>query len=1258
MQRNETTTSTVLLNGEQAKTELDALDAKAKDLRKSLREATKLGDLEGMKRYNRELQQTQKQMRTVRAEAFDAKKVLDNLSGASLRDLHAAQKKIDALMRNGTVARHSREWNELRDANTRVRAEIQNVNREMNLGQSRMSRFTDGFNKYFGAIGAGIAMITGLTLGLKKFMDMSKELEDAQANLQALTGLAKEDIGWLTEEAKVLSTEMTDAGIRIRQSSKDIIDAYTLVGSAKPELLSNKQALRDVTEQTLILATASKMDLTAAVNGVTMAMNQYSAGADQAARFTNVLAAGSKFGAANVQSITAAVLKSGVSAAAANINIEQLVGTIETIGEFGIKDEIAGTGLKKFFLTLQTGADDTNPKVVGLAKALENLANKNLSAADTKKMFGEEGYNVASVLINNTAKVDYYTKAVTGTNIAMEQATINSGTLAAKMEQSKNKMAEAGMEFVQTLNPAILTATNFTTKFMKLLVALPKWLQENKVLVSVLATAVLAYAIAVNKARIANIAATTAEKLKLFWTKASIASQYLHIAVTGYLTGATRVANLATKQFYATLGLNPLVAIAAGITAVVYGLYKLSTRTTESQKAFAEFNKEAHIQTTELNNIFEAYKKANPQSAEKARLLNIIKEKYGPYIKDLIDEKGHIIDIEKAQKQANAALRESIALKVRDKYIADSTANEVEQQAALMLELRKRIARTKGTVVADELTLQIGEALRNNIDNVMTTGLDKAKEVLKKNDLFDGAIDRREFSQIANNLASSYYRIGMKTKEFESVFKGLIGDANTVANTLDGTTPTNDITPGGTPTASKYEDEEKRLENSMKNQLLMLKELFREKIITEGLYNKLSEQLSITHLEDKIKLQKQYKKDSIDTEISLSDARLKQLENEGTQTKAYKKALDDLNKIELAAVKEDNPVIDAENYTLALRLKILEAFHAKGLSSEEQYLEQLAELYKNNQAEINKYLTDQNLKRNQEEFDKGIIGRKQYLDNTKQITRQYYDERFAKETDFAEKSLEIAHVASQFVQSLAEAETMAIDNKYAKQLDAARKAGQDTTQLEEQIEQEKKEVKKKYADVEFAITSGKIIAETALAIMKAAPNIPLQVATGLLGGAQLLVANQQRESIKNLWTGGYTGAGGKYEPKGIVHGNEFVANMDATGNRSLRKIFNLVDHAQRTNTVARIDDRAIAQVIGSSRGFAQGGYTTPQAAPQQAQNNDYSELLALVQQTMSINSTLISVLENGIEANVSVSGNNGIKQATDKYNKLIKNAKR
>ena len=199
------------------------------------------------------------------------------------------------------------------------------------------SRASGFINKYIGLIGTVIAAITGVSMKLNQLREQRNKREEAKADVEALTGLSKDDINWLEQQAVQLSTTMTESGIRIRQSATEILDAYKLVGSAKPELLDNKEALAEVTKQTLILASASGMTLKDAVDAVTLSLNQYGDGADQASRYANVMAAGSKYGAAAVESVTTAVTKSGVAAASAEIPIEQLVGTIETLAEKGIK---------------------------------------------------------------------------------------------------------------------------------------------------------------------------------------------------------------------------------------------------------------------------------------------------------------------------------------------------------------------------------------------------------------------------------------------------------------------------------------------------------------------------------------------------------------------------------------------------------------------------------------------------------------------------------------------------------------------------------------------------------------------------------------------------------------------------------------------------------------------------------------------------------------------------------------------------------
>jgi len=279
-----------------------------------------------------------------------------------------------------------------------------------------------------------------------------------------------------------------------------------------------------------------------------------------------------------------------------------------------------------------------------------------------------------------------------------------------------------------------------------------------------------------------------------------------------------------------------------------------------------------------------------------------------------------------------------------------------------------------------------------------------------------------------------------------------------------------------------------------------------------------------------------------------------------------------------------------------------------------------------------------------------------------EITKKYEKDVSAMKLKMAEQTAEnisqIASAALKLSNSLQEAETIGVDNKYAKQLNAAKKAGQDTTDIEAKVEDEKKSIKKKYADIDFAINVAQIIASTALAVMKAAPSVPLMVLTGLAGTAELVVAEQQRESIKNLWTGGFTDEGDKYEARGIVHAGEFVGNQEATHHPPIRNFFNLIDHAQRTNTIARIDNDAIARALSIKQGTASFSNSRTSTAGNQPITIDLSTVVATMRETTAVNAALLAEIKKGLKSNVSVSGKGGIKEAMDKYDNLMNNISR
>ena len=534
----------VRVNGEEAKQELKNLETIASGLKKELADAYQAGDTSKIKQVTSELRKTEAQIKTLKRDTTALTEVMNNLDKATPKELRATLTAINRQLNSGHIKRGSAEWKYYQQQAKLVTAELQKIKTEVQETEGWLSRFNNGFAKWGGLLATGAATITGVSMALNTLRNNRDSKESSQAELKALTGLDDESIQWLTKQAEQLSTTMDESGLRIRQSSDEILQAYMLIGSKKPELLKDKEALNAVTIEAMRLAAAAKIDLKDAVTATTVSLNMYGESADQAARYVNVLAAGSKEGAADVSAQAASIKNAGVAASGAGVSIEQLQGTIQMLAEKGLEAEPAGTALRKFFLVLQTGPDETNPKVVGLQTALENLNKKSLTAAQIQTMFGEEAYSAATILIDNADKVRQYTEAVTDTNIAMEQAAINSDTNEAKMAQYRNSIKEAGIELMERLNPSLSLLTGWTTKIIVALPTLIDWFIKYKSIIITSTAAIAAYTITVN-------ASTIATKLYETWTK---------------------LATVATRGFNTALKANPFGLAVAGLTAIATAL--------------------------------------------------------------------------------------------------------------------------------------------------------------------------------------------------------------------------------------------------------------------------------------------------------------------------------------------------------------------------------------------------------------------------------------------------------------------------------------------------------------------------------------------------------------------------------------------------------------------------------------------------------------------------------------------------------------
>lgn len=688
----------VRVNGEEAKQELKNLETIASGLKKELADAYKSGDTSKIKQVTSELRKTEAQIKTLKKDTTALTEVMNNLDKATPKELRATLTAINRQLNSGYIKRGSAEWKYYQQQAKLVTAELQKIKTEVQETEGWLSRFNNGFAKWGGLLATGAATITGVSMALNTLRNNRDSKESSQAELKALTGLDDSSIQWLTEQAEKLSTTMDESGLRIRQSSDEILQAYMLIGSKKPELLKDKEALNAVTIEAMRLAAAAKIDLKDAVTATTVSLNMYGESADQAARYVNVLAAGSKEGAADVSAQAASIKNAGVAASGAGVSIEQLQGTIQMLAEKGLEAEPAGTALRKFFLVLQTGPDETNPKVVGLQTALENLNKKSLTAAQIQTMFGEEAYSAATILIDNADKVRQYTEAVTDTNIAMEQAAINSDTNEAKMAQYRNSIKEAGIELMERLNPSLSLLTGWTTKIIVALPTLIDWCIKYKSVLIASGSALAAYNIAVNAATI--------------YTKA------YNLIV--------KVATVSTSGFNKVLKLNPAGLVLAGITALVtYISTKLIPNTDAATEAQRKYNEELQRTQEELEkykSIEDRYKNIDALNGRQRQQLKSDAESELAIIEDKLSKEviayRKYYDEQKKNIEARTDVDES-----QRKALLHSLDNQAAEKAESLLELDKRQKALKQIInsIPEEKSTNVTTTITTNQKTVKTT---------------------------------------------------------------------------------------------------------------------------------------------------------------------------------------------------------------------------------------------------------------------------------------------------------------------------------------------------------------------------------------------------------------------------------------------------------------------------------------------------------------------------------------------------------
>lgn len=283
-----------------------------------------------------------------------------------------------------------------------------------------------------------------------------------------------------------------------------------------------------------------------------------------------------------------------------------------------------------------------------------------------------------------------------------------------------------------------------------------------------------------------------------------------------------------------------------------------------------------------------------------------------------------------------------------------------------------------------------------------------------------------------------------------------------------------------------------------------------------------------------------------------------------------------------------------------------------------------------------------------------------YMQAKAQVTADFLD-NMVQQTSAAYNGINnILSSASAYAQACSDLEQAKISKNYEKQIAAAGNNSKKKKKLEEKRDKELAAAKSKANRKSMKIEIAQAIASTAMAAINAyssAASIPVTgwvmapIAAGMATAAGMLqiatIKKQHQAEAAGYYEGGYTGGNRYRKEAGVVHEGEFVANHNAVNNSSIRPALDLIDRAQRSNTVGSLTAEDITRSLG------QGSSTV--VAPVVNVNNDNTEVRQSLDGVNAAVSRLTQTLDDGIEVEVPISGRRGLHRRLQDYQRILNN---
>lgn len=1111
-----------------------------------------------------------------------------NINELTMAQLRKRAKELARQLENTSRAAHPEEYARLNNQLKATNARIGQLN---NSGKQIASMFSAA-NVARGVFVAGLATVT---MSLRNSISMLKDFEKGTANLAAVLGTTRSQIKPLIDEAKRLGATTAFTASQVISLETELAK----LGYTQLEIIQS-------TKSVLAFAGATGAELPNAAKLAGAALRMFGLDASQMDRVVSTLAVSTTKSALDFGYLENALSTVGPVAKTFGFTIEDTVALLGTLANSGFDASSAATATRNILLNLA----DSSGK---LAKALGEPVKSFDELIPALSLLKSQGVDLATTLeLTDKRSVAAFNSFLSGTDtvLTLRDSITDCGEALKAMQLEKLNTLSGSTALLSSSweglllkfegsNGILKSLVDFLTKIVDTISSLVDWSSKYTAYIKAGTVAVLTY-IGVQKASlflkrqhlIATGQVIASSKLENALLKTNTFLITAKNTLVGILTGKIKVATAAQQMWNVVTSAHPLVAIGSAILGVISYLSIFKTTTDEntiSQRNFADSIDETKAAIDRMKGI--RLKDANRDTLNKRQLQELrtqseqeleIKEneiaKETALMREVKEQKEAIQnDEEKMKDKANIA--SYVQLKFEEKMHRQNIEvlkGDIKELQAIIDSIPK-----KNFILNDDKSDPNAVALKNmqssheqEINEIRLAGREKEQT----EDEINVAILESDKAYYAKRIQQlEKFKKTEKKSSKQAEYQKQIVDAKAKLLNTEVLMEKQTITK-----LQKLRDKDLSNENRItkQQQISLLNQLANRKI-TQEQYDMLMLSSGVASADTRLAIEQRYLNDVNDLELKngqikadtvkqANDAVIVAEQNSANARASIQMKMNDLVKdfksqFKLTTVAED----------LQLQLQVLDAaYEARKQLAEKENLDiteltaaherARAQIIQDSENRINQIRNQYGLLNQKEQFNLELQQLKDHLD-AKELTEEEYEDAVQnlKRDSFKKQFDYYLNLFSGAVQALQQAEMDNVDAKYDAEIEAAQGNADEVERLETEKAQKKLDIEKKYADVNFAIKASQIIADTAVAIMKAIADLgpiagPIAAALmGATGLAQLASANAERQKVKNM-----TLSGSKSSSKNasrVITGKEEGGKIDVTRSQD-GKLFKDADY--------------------------------------------------------------------------------------------------